>query len=401
MSVESKPLRILYSFPHQVGGSGIGTTALNQVGSLARQGADVTLICTSLKIAIQEGVRVLETLRYHGRRIPHRAFGSPDLALLYHDHRVASYLRKNQGQFDVVHVWPQSAIATIRAARSVGCLSSREVPNTHTANAYEQAALESTVTGVGLARGHSHRRNRRRMRLEDLEYSNVDILMVPSDNVARTFLERGFSEARIRRHRYGFDNSRFSAEGRTEWPSRPFTALFVGSGQPRKGLHYALAAWQRATVPEGARLLIAGEFVPGYREHLSPWLAMESVHEVGFVTDVPALMRTCDVLLLPSVEEGSALVTYEGQGSGCIPLVSSATGANLPPSVRTFTEHSPRDVDALAEQLSAVAMDPSLRSHLRQDVVQWAQRLTWDAAARQMIEIYRQALSEWSTASHV
>ena len=71
----------------------------------------------------------------------------------------------------------------------------------------------------------------------------------------------------------------------------------------------------------GARFLVCGRFVPGYRELLAPLLDQPGVEVLGFRDDVPRLLRNADVLILPSVEEGSAAVTYEAQASGCVLLV--------------------------------------------------------------------------------
>lgn len=391
-------LRILYSFPHPLGAPGIGTTALNQVRSLAGAGARVSVVCTSVQTSVPDGIEVHETLRLAGRRIPHRAFlGNPDLALAYHDHRVARFMRRS-GRFDVVHTWPQSALQTLRAARRSGCLSSREVPNTHTANAYAEAEREARIVGIELSKRHSHRPDPRRLHLEDREYAEADLLLVPSDHVAQTFLDRGIPVSRLRRHHYGFDPSRFHARERIELPERPFTAVFVGSAEPRKGLHYALEAWGRLILPSDARLLVAGGFVPGYRERVADGLALPGVRPLGFVDDVPALLRQSDVLLLPSVEEGSALVTYEAQASGCVPLVSRAAGAMLPAGSDQLV-HPPRDVDTLTDQLRRLVLDTSALARQRTRVLEWAPSITWDAAGRRMLEIYGTELSSRQPAS--
>ena len=51
--------------------------------------------------------------------------------------------------------------------------------------------------------------------------------------------------------------------------SRPFTAVFLGRGEPRKGLHYALRAWLASSASEHGRFVVYGSFVPGYRESLA------------------------------------------------------------------------------------------------------------------------------------
>jgi glycosyltransferase involved in cell wall biosynthesis len=56
-------------------------------------------------------------------------------------------------------------------------------------------------------------------------------------------------------------------------------------------------------------------------------LSHPSVRVLGHRNDVPELMRKSDILVLPSIEEGSALVAAEARGSGCALLVSEAAGA--------------------------------------------------------------------------
>ena len=104
-------------------------------------------------------------------------------------------------------------------------------------------------------------------------------------------------------------------------------AVFVGRCEPRKGLHYALEAWIESGAAERGTFTICGNFYPGYREVLEPMLRHPSVTVQGWVDDPGKLMRESDVFLLPSVEEGSAFVTYEAQASGCALVVSDATGA--------------------------------------------------------------------------
>ena len=385
MTRDDLPLRVLYSFPHPLGGSGIGTTAMQQVRGLVAAGADVAVVCTSLAVAAPAGVQVVETLRLAGRRVPHRALGV-ERAWGYHDWVAARLLQRVSRPPDVVHVWPQATLRTASAARRAGVRSFREVPNTHTANAYEQAEHEGALTHTLLATGASHAPSASRLAREEAEYQSVTRLVVPSDAVADTFLSRGFGEAQLARSVYGYDPQRFSpAPAR---PSGPFTAVFVGTGEPRKGLHYALEAWHASGAADRGRFLIYGSLVPGYAAHLERWLQHPSVELCGFTADVPAVMRSADVLMLPSVEEGSALVSYEAMGSGCVPLVSVAVGARCVDGVSGLV-HPTRDVGALTAQLQAVSSDASLLARLRAGAIEAAADLTWEVAGRRLLELYR------------
>src|SRR5262249_54437716 len=145
--------------------------------------------------------------------------------------------------------------------------------------------------------------------------------------VARTFLDRGFAPEKLARHQYGCDAGLYHPEGRTVDESLGLRLLFVGVCAVRKGLHFALEAWLRSPAHREGSFSIAGDFIPAYREKLAPLLSHPSVHMLGHRKDVPELMRNSDALILPTIEEGSALVTSEARASGCVPVVSDAAGA--------------------------------------------------------------------------
>ena len=145
-SVLSETLRILYSFPDTLGEPGIGAAALHFVEGLVRRGHKVAVYCTSIgKDASEarelEETKKVTTLSTAGVRIPHRALGRRR-AYRYHDQRVAHALAHLAGRVDVVHVWPRATLRTAAAARALGIPTVREVPNTHTAFAYERVAAD-------------------------------------------------------------------------------------------------------------------------------------------------------------------------------------------------------------------------------------------------------------------
>jgi D-inositol-3-phosphate glycosyltransferase len=167
--------------------------------------------------------------------------------------------------------------------------------------------------------------------------------------------------------------------------------LFVGRCEPRKGLHYALEAWHRAGAPVHGRFVICGAYVPGYREVLSQWLDGTSVEERGFLAEVSSEMRNADVLVLPSIEEGSALVTYEARASGCVLLVSEAAGAKLQDEQHGFV-HRVGDVDQLTSHLQALISDRALLQRMRTASIGELDGLTWTAAAELQCTLYEQAI---------
>lgn len=387
-------MRVLYSFPHTLGEPGISTTAYHQLEGLIEQGLTVDVVCTSLHGDLPGARRVIETLKLGGRRIPHRALGVYR-AYRYHDRRAAEMLRRLRREVDLAHTWPAGCLHTLSAARQVDVPGFREVPSAHTQTAYEDAAREAAAIGTELPTDHHHRYDAGHLERELREFAAADFLLVPSAYVERTFLDRGHPAQQLLRHGYGFDPSSFGAFGSIERRNGDgLTALFVGRGEPNKGLHHALQAWVESGAGEHGHLLLCGEILPSYRERIEPLLAHPSVRELGFVSDVGRVMRDADVLILPSVTEGSALVTYEAQAAGCALLVSEAAGAACE-HLEQGLVHAPGDVATLTEHLRSVDRDRELLHRLRSAAQVNAAGLTWTAAGERLASAYAEGLDRY------
>jgi glycosyltransferase involved in cell wall biosynthesis len=390
--------RVLYSFPDTLGAPGIGTTALQQVRSLAGLGLDVHVAATAL--AADPGVPSTLTLSVGGRRIRHRLLGRDRAGALrayaWHDRRVAAMLGRRGDRFDVVHCWPQATLRTAKRAAGLGIPVLRQAPSTHTAYAVERIAALHAELGIPMRVGDVHGHSAALVAREDAEYEAVDRVLVPSPYAAGTFVARGVPAERLAVHRFGcnLDVFRPAEDGRPR--DRPVTVLFVGRGEPAKGLHHGLRAWADSdAAASGARLVLCGQIDDAFRRHLGPLLEDASIEERGFVADVAPLMREADVLLLPSLNEGSALVTYEAQASGCVLAVSDATGAPAEDGVHGLI-HPAGDATALAGHLRRLTGDRAALAGLRANVLADRERLSWAAAAPAIAEAYRVTLSSAS-----
>jgi glycosyltransferase involved in cell wall biosynthesis len=107
---------------------------------------------------------------------------------------------------------------------------------------------------------------------------------------------------------------------------------------------------------------------------------------------VAELMRQSDVLVLPSLEEGSALVTSEARGCGCVLLVSDAAGAYCR-HLENGLIHRAGDVGTLAEHITMLDQDGGLRRRLREASLRTAHEITWRAAGVRLLEVYSQAIA--------
>ncbi|WP_154675066.1 glycosyltransferase family 4 protein [Parafrankia elaeagni] len=389
------PPRVLYSFPHPMGGPGIGNLAYHQVLALWRQGISVDVMCLSLARPLPPGVRVIPTLAAAGYRLPPRAIGVRR-ARDYHDRLVAAVVRR--GRHNVVHAWPRASRRTLTAARAVGAAGLREVPNTHTGQAFEVVAREAERIGCPLPEDAPHAFNPDVLHTEMAEWAAATRLLVPSEVVAETFLARGFTEDRMVRYRYGYDPQAFPVPTEQEFhrpAGAPLRVVFAGYCDARKGLHLLLEAWERADLRGRAELTVCGAFEPGYRTRVASDLCRQEVRTRGFVEDVSSFLRGADILVLPSVEEGSALVTYEAQASGCALVVSRQAGAVVTHGEQGLV-HEAGDVTALAGDLARLADDRQLLTRLRRGALRARDHLTWDRAGVALMDAYCEALRDVS-----
>lgn len=379
--------RVLLSFPTRFGTPGVGTTAWHQVTGLVAAGAQVALVAGSVERPAP-GARVLaQTMRVGPVKIPYRAVGLRR-ATAHHDRVAARIVRRHAAEFDIVHAWPMGAERTLHAARAEGIPGLLERPNTHAAFGFEVVAQECARLGLELDPHSPHAFDPARLAQEEREYAAAGALLCPSPFVAETHAARGADRSTLLRHQYGYDPARFTPPA--ERAEGLFTAVFVGRLEPRKGVHLLLEAWERAGLAGRGRLVLCGPCDAGYNRVLEPLAARAQAEVVGPVDDPRAVMAASDVLVLPSLEEGSALVTYEARASGCVLVVSDRAGAVVHDG-RDALVHEAGDVAQLAAQLAALAGDPARLDALRQASLAAVADLTWDAAAQSLLRAYAQA----------
>jgi glycosyltransferase involved in cell wall biosynthesis len=168
----------------------------------------------------------------------------------------------------------------------------------------------------------------------------------------------------------------------------PIRACFIGRCEPRKGLHIALRAWHDSGAANEGTFVICGQFVPRYEEILRPLLDHRSVKQLGFIENPETVLFKSDVLILPSLEEGSALVTYEARAAGCLLLVSNATGAYCKNNQHGFV-HDAGDAEQLTSQLAYLDRNREEIARLCVGAISEIDEYSWSAVAARIEKIYR------------
>jgi len=197
---------------------------------------------------------------------------------------------------------------------------------------------------------------------EEREYEEADLITVPSSFAYRSFVDAGVPERKLRLIPYGVDLTRFQKVA--EPPTDSFEVLFVGGVNIRKGIPYLLQAFAKLT-HRAKRLTIVGGCDPAMLSWLhASGLPLEGVTLTGSVPQpqLKAIMSRAHVMVLPSVEEGLALVQAQALACGC-PVIGThnSGGEDL------FTDGEEgyivpiRDAVALAERMQNLADQPWLQ----------------------------------------
>lgn len=134
---------------------------------------------------------------------------------------------------------------------------------------------------------------------------------------------------------------------------RPVKFLFLGIGQPRKGIHHVLEAIARLPASQ-AELTIVGKLeVPD--AILRRFADRITVRHTVPRSEVPAIMAQHHVLLFPSYFEGSALSLVEGLAAGMALIQTPNAGNGVTPETGILLDRP--DTDLLLQAMLAVIED--------------------------------------------
>ncbi len=234
-----------------------------------------------------------------------------------------------------------------------------------------------------------------------LAYEVADAILCPSSFVRRSFLERGFPERKLLSVNFGFTFPAV-ADGRHADVVRQkevFRMLYVGQVNFRKGLRYAMEAFRKLKHPK-KEFLVVGPKTPvtGLEKTTIP----EGVKFTGILKgeELDAAYASASVFVLPTVEEGLALVQGEAMAAG-LPLVTTThSGADdlMEDGVQGFIV-PPADARALENALQQLADSPEMRERMGMAAIERARALGgWDVAASKLVDALDSACHWRSTA---
>lgn len=288
----------------------------------------------------------------------------------------------------IVHVQLWGAARRILAkARNEGSTTLGLVVNAHPLVVRNLLAEEADRIGV--------KQGQRRSRLEHAmleEIATCEHLHAWSRFTRHSFISKGFPSERIHVIPPGFDQSRFYPV--TEKESRKdgdtFRVVCVGALTLRKGQIHLLRAWRDLHLKNAELTLIGAlnaEMVPLIKLYLDIITYLEYVKN----SELRAHLIRSSIMVVPSIEDGYALVVGEALACGIPVIATKNTGAAdyIRDGVNGYVVPA-SSPEAIAEKLLAVYRDPELLRSLQEGARDTIPIIgSWRDRARDIADLYR------------
>lgn len=299
------------------------------------------------------------------------------------DRHVAGRLEtwRRQRRLSAVYAYEDGALATLQAARRLGLTAAYDLPIAYWQTGHRLLAEEALRwpewEPTLLSTGDSARKLERK----SAELEAAEVVVCPSSFVLDSIPE----PLRQGRHcvvaEFGSPPpSPAPVPERTAPPRRRLRFLFAGSMGQRKGLADVFAAFARLRRSDIELVVMGSLLMPlaFYRRHGGDFTYEPTRPHAA----VLRLMDSCDVLLLPSIVEGRALVQQEAMSRG-LPIVvtRNAGGEDLVQDGRTGFLVPMRSPEALAERIAWLADHREELPAMSQQARAMAARYTWAAYA--------------------
>jgi len=275
---------------------------------------------------------------------------------------------------DAVYCYEGGALETFREAKRLGIPTLYELPSSYWYWEHRLLSQEAERNPEFAGLLPKLKDSPDHMRWKDEELQLADVVIVPSLHVRDT-LSGVVSDDKIRVISYGSPTVRHRQWGHCS-ENRPLRVLFVGALSQRKGIGYLLDAID-ILGSQVQLTLVGGRVAANDRVDAAcgRWRWFESLPN----SEVLNLMMEADVLVLPSLAEGCALVVLEALACGLPVIVTPNTGALE--FVRDGCEGFVVPIcqsDAIADCLSTLLRDRNLLGAMSHNAQMAAIEKSWE-----------------------
>jgi glycosyltransferase involved in cell wall biosynthesis len=224
------------------------------------------------------------------------------------------------------------------------------------------------------------------------EYAEADALVIPSDFVRRSFVERGVPGDKLRVCPYGVELSMFQPTRRDD---SKFRVLFVGFASITKGIGYLFEAL-RSLVEKGlCELWLVGSIENAVRKLLERNKDIFIYKGIRPRAKLAAIYSQGSVLVLPSIQDAFGMVQAQAMACGLPVIATTNTGAEnlFTDGVEGFIVPI-RDPLAIRAKVEWLIDHPTERADMGAAALERVKDLGgWDRYGEQCLAVYREVLA--------
>jgi len=376
-------MKVIYSSPVILGGHGQGTSAYYSVREIYLRKQLKKAFCISHIKKDINGANISIIISPFLEKLIRgfaRLFGSANgywLRSVVYDF----FVSKTMDNSNIFHGWSLSCLRSIKRAKLLGAVTVLERPNSHILT--QKEILEGEFYKFGI-----HKRVIDGLEVERNieEYKLADYVIVPSEFARNSFKDQGFDMKKVFVLPYGVDSTKFKSR---EKPKDKFRVLFVGQISLRKGVPYLLEAWKKLAL-KNAELVLVGKVFPEMNSILKQYCQeMRNISVKGFVpySKMSEEYNSVNLFVFPSLEEGSALVTYEAMACGLPVITTFNSGSQIREGKEGFVVPI-RNFEIIAERMNYFYKNPNAIITMGNAGIKRAKEFTWENYGKRLIKFY-------------
>jgi glycosyltransferase involved in cell wall biosynthesis len=315
---------------------------------------------------------------------------SVDTVLRQFDRRVAQRLERID-KCDAVYAYEDAALQSFQVARNREFHRVYDLPIAYWQTSQRLLREESERYPDWEPTLGATRDSERKLERKTEELELAQLVICPSTFVLDSLPSNARAQKRCIVAPFGTPDVDLQTTDRK--PNDRLRLLFAGALGQRKGLADLFAA-MKLVGPKGANLVLMGsrlQSLDWYRERFRDFI-YESPRPHG---EVLKLMQSCDVLILPSIVEGRALVQQEAMACGLPVIATRNAGADdVILDGETGFLVPIRSPKALAEKIQWCLANRSLLRGMGIAARQRARKLTWRAYGETIVAAVRELIRQ-------
>jgi len=290
---------------------------------------------------------------------------------------------------DVVYLWPGFSIGLLRKIKKQGNVVVIENINCHQETSRQILDREAQRLKVK----NAHIIDQLKVDNETESLKLCDYVFSPSPSVTQSLLDAAVTAEKILESSYGLTEEQYvNLAKKGEQGEQGLEFVFIGSAGIRKGVHLLLEYWCAANI--NGTLKIIGNIDDSIKALIDPYRKVKNIQLIGFVNDIEEVYKAADIFVLPSLEEGSPLVTYLALGAGLPCVVSPMGGVGVVTHEKDGFIIDAHDKAAWINALQALANSEELRMSQSIAAREASHKFLWANVGKQRVELLMRKLKE-------